>query len=82
MEKEFIGGIDEYQSSVGKKRNKMSTIAGNVAKRICPHCRSSSRYCGIKQYCDNCGKKYEDFVVKSAEELKNEKNNEKKSNNY
>lgn len=67
MNKEFVSGIDAYQKSIGKKRNKISNKRKVVlAKRICPYCRSEAPYSSTRMFCEDCGRKLVDFVIRDS----------------
>jgi len=67
MNKEFVSGIDAYQKSIGKKRNKISNKRKVVlAKRICPYCRSEAPYSHVRMFCEDCGRKLVDFVIRDS----------------
>ena len=73
-EENYESGISEYEKLKKNKKEKSNFFGSVRAKRICPHCRATSKYYALKKRCDNCGKIMEDFVIRSKQEVEKKEN--------
>ncbi len=63
---EFKSGVEDFLEQREAQRSKTNNVSGVKLHRICTYCKDRTIYSNAKLYCDNCGKKFIDMVIKNG----------------